>query len=120
MKIECPICPIVKKGIINYFTDLRFIRTPEFKTKAYNKHLFWSLVLTIPSMFLLFLLTDLETTQILWQVFVAGFGAYSVNFVREWVRGKFFGSEWDNVDINMGSYGGVLGGIISVIIYKLI
>jgi hypothetical protein len=120
MKITCPICPVIKKNVITYFTDIKFITTPEFITKAYNKHLLWSFVLTIPSMLLLIFFFDLDDVGVPFQLFVGGFGAYSFNFLREWVRRKFYGIEWDQVDIHMGSYGGILGAAITTLLLKLI
>ena len=118
MKIECPICPVIKKNVIAYFTDIKFIKTHEFITRAYDKHLLWSFALTIPCMLLLIFFFDLDDVGVPFQLFVGGFGAYVVNWVREWVRGKLYGIEWDQVDIHMGSYGGILGAAITLAILK--
>jgi hypothetical protein len=117
MKIQCPICPVIKKNVIAYFTDIKFITTREFVTKAYNKHLFWSLILTVPSIIVLILFFDLDDVGVPFQLFVGGFGAYFVNGVREWVRSKLYGIEWDQVDIHMGSYGGILGALLATLIF---
>ena len=120
MKIQYPICPVIKKNVITYLTDIKFIKTPEFITRAYYKHLLWSFVLTIPSVLVLILFFDLDDVGVPFQLFVGGFGAYFVNGVREWVRGKLYGTEWDQVDIHMGSYGGILGAAIALAILKFL
>ena len=69
---------------------------------------------------MLILFFDLDDVGVLFQLFVGGFGAYVVNWVREWVRGKLYGIEWDQVDIHMGSYGGILGAAIALAILKFL
>ena len=45
-----------------------------------------------------------------WAVLLFGwFFAYGINFAREWYYGKFHGAPWDNTDLDMGSYGGIIG-----------
>jgi len=118
MKIECPICPVIKKNVIGYLTDIKYIFTKEFIPKNYHKHLGYSFVLTIPSILALIFLFDLDDVGVPFQLFVGGFGAYVVNFVREWHYGKKFNAPWDQVDIHMGSYGGILGSAVAILIYS--
>ena len=112
MKIQCPICPVIKENLINYLTDTKKIFTPDFIQQNYHKHLGYSLVLTFFAIWLLFINAHLGDTGILFPIFVGAFGAYAVNFLREWYYGKKYNAPWDWTDLNMGSYGGILGTVI--------
>ena len=114
--IECPICPIIKENFLRYVTNTKKIFTPDFIKQNYHKHLGYSLVLTFFAIWFLFLNAHLGDTGILFPIFIGGFGAYAVNFVREWYYGKFHGAPWDEVDLDMGSYGGILGAILYLLI----
>ena len=117
--IKCTICKIMWKKIKNYFLDIKKIFSPLFIKNNYHKHLFYSFILTIPSIMFLLQYFDLADTGVFFQIFIGGFGAFFVNFIREWYYGKYHGSAFDGTDINMGSYGGILGAIVAIIIYKL-
>lgn len=112
MKIECPICPVLVEGVKKYITDLQFFFKKQFILNNYHKHFFISLALTIPSMFILDTLFNLKDTGIFFHLFVGGFGGYFVNGVREWFYGRKYNAPWDQTDIHMGSYGGVIGALI--------
>ena len=118
MKITCPICPVIKKNVIGYLTDVKYIFTKDFIPKNYHKHLGYSLVLTIPSILVLIFFFDLDDVGVLFQLFVGGFGAYAVNFLREWYYGKKYNAPWDQVDIHMGSYGGIIGTAVVILSLK--
>jgi hypothetical protein len=113
---ECTICKGVKDAVVRYITDTKIIFTPDFKKQAYNLHFYCSIVLTYLSMMLLTKYAHLEDTGIFFHLFIGGFGAYCVNFLKEWVWSKYYGSPWDDTDINMGSYGGILGAILFLIL----
>lgn len=110
--IEFTIFPVIKRSIVNYISDVKKFFTPEFKQEAYYLHFICSIVLTYLSMVLLFKYCDLEGTGIFFNLFVGGFGAYSANWFKEWVWAKFYNSNWDNTDIHMGSYGGIVAAIL--------
>ncbi len=118
--IECTICPILWNNIKKYLTDTTKIFTKDFITKNYYKHLAYSFVLTIPSIIFLMHYAHLADTGLFFQSFIGGFGAYGVNFVREWYYGKFYGAPWDETDLNFGSYGGILGALVGVLIYSML
>jgi hypothetical protein len=107
--IECPICPIIKQNIINYISDIKKIFTPNFVKQNYHKHLGYSAVFTFFAIWFLFQFAHLQDTGILFPLFIGGFGAYCVNWVREWYYGKKYDAPWDDTDPNMGSYGGIIG-----------
>jgi hypothetical protein len=115
--IECPICPVIVQRTKNYITDLQYIFKPEFISKNYHKHLLYSYILTIPTMLILLQWFHLADTGLFFQSFVGTFGAGAVNFVREWYYGKYHGAPYDGVDVNMGSYGGLLGALTAVLIF---
>jgi hypothetical protein len=106
---ECTICPIIKQNIINYISDTKKVFAPGFVKQNYHKHLGYSVVLTFFAIWFLFEFAHLQDTGIFFQLFLGGFGAYGVNWVREWFYGKFYGAPWDDTDVNMGSYGGIVG-----------
>lgn len=116
MKIECPICPVIKENILKYVTDTKKIFTSEFVQQNYHKHLGYSLVLTFFAIWLLFVNAHLGDTGILFPIFVGGFGAYVVNWVRERYYAKKYNAPWDQVDVHMGSYGGVLGAVVFLLV----
>jgi hypothetical protein len=118
--IECPICPVIWERFKNYFLDMRKGFTKDFITKNYHKHLGYSFVLTIPTIMFLMQYAHLADTGLFFQTFVGGFGAYGVNFVREWYYGKKYNAPWDETDLNFGSYGGILGALVAVFIYSML
>ena len=117
---ECTICPIIKQNIINYISDVKKIFTPDFVKQNYHKHLGYSTVLTFFSIWFLFEFAYLGDTGVLFQLFIGGFGAYCVNWVREWYYGKKYNAPWDDTDPNMGSYGGILGASLFLIFQYLL
>lgn len=118
--IECTICPILWNNLKNYLTDTTKIFGKDFVKQNYHKHLFYSLVLTIPSIIFLMHYANLADTGLLFQTFVGGFGAYGVNFVREWYYGIKYKAPWDWTDLNMGSYGGIIGALVGVLLYSIL
>lgn len=112
MKIEYPICPVLFKGVKRYITDVQHFFGKQFVLNNYHKHFFISLALTIPSMFILDRLFDLQDTGTFFHLFVGGFGGYFVNGVKEWFYSRKYNAPWDQTDIHMGSYGGVIGALI--------
>lgn len=117
--IKCTICKIMWKKIKNYFLDIKKIFNPLFIKNNYHKHLFYSFLITIPTILVMLNYVDLANTGLFFQIFIGGFGAFFVNFIREWYYGKYHNSPYDGTDINMGSYGGITGTIVAIIIYKL-
>jgi len=113
--MECPICPILWNNIKSYVLDTTKIFTKAFIKENYYKHLLYSMVLTFFSMWFLLLHADLADTGLAFQLFIGGFGAYCVNFAREWYYGKFHGAPWDPTDLNFGSYGGIIGALLAVL-----
>jgi hypothetical protein len=113
--MECTICPILWNNIKKYLTDTTKIFTKDFIKQNYHKHLLYSLVLTFFSMWFLLAHVDLADTGILFQLFVGGFGAWVVNFVRERYYTKKYNAPFDFTDINMGSYGGIIGALLVVL-----
>lgn len=113
--IECPICPVIWGNIKKYLTDTTKTFTKDFITQNYYKHLLYSLVLTFFSMWLLLLHADLANTGMPFQLFVGGFGAYIVNWLRERHYAKKYNAPFDYTDINFGSYGGILGALLAVL-----
>jgi hypothetical protein len=113
--MECPICPILWNNIKKYLTDTTKIFNKAFIKENYYKHLLYSLVLTFFAMWFLLLHADLADTGMPFQLFVGGFGAYGVNFVREWYYGIKYKAPFDFTDLNMGSYGGILGALLAVL-----
>jgi len=114
--IECTICPIIKQNIINYVLDIKKIFTPDFVKQNYHKHFGYSIVLTFFSIWLLFLYAHLGDTGVFFQLFIGGFGAYGVNWIREWYYGYRYNAPWDDTDPNMGSYGGIIGALLAILI----
>lgn len=115
MKIKCTICSGIKSAVIRYVTDTKKIFTPEFKSKAYNLHFFCSIPLAYLSMMLLAKFAHLDGTGVFFYLFIGGFGAYWANFLKEWIWSKYYGFPWDDTDINMGSYGGIVAAILFLI-----
>jgi hypothetical protein len=113
--IECPICPILLNNIKKYLTDTTKIFGKDFVKQNYHKHLGYSLVLTFFAMWFLLAHAHLADTGMAFQLFVGGFGAYCVNFVREWYYSKYHNAPWDFTDLNMGSYGGIIGALLAVL-----
>jgi hypothetical protein len=113
--MECPICPILWNNIKNYVSSLKYFFTKDFITENYYKHFLYSLVLTFFSIWFLLQHAHLADTGMPFQLFIGGFGAYAVNFVREWYYAKFKGAPWSFIDLNFGSYGGIIGALLAVL-----
>lgn len=118
--MEVTFWPGLRDGIIKFFTDMKFFFTKDFVKQNYHKHFLYSLVLTIPCILLMLKFMHLADTPILFQVFVGGFGAKAVNWVREWFYGVKYKAPWSEEDINFGTYGGIIGASIAVVLYSLI
>lgn len=117
--IKCSICSIILGKTKNYFLDMKKIFGPLFIKNRYHLHLWLSFLLTIPTILFMMNYMHLADTGIFFQTFIGAFGAGAVNFVREWYYGKVYGAPYDATDINMGSYGGLLGALVAVFIYPL-
>jgi hypothetical protein len=119
MKLEdiCPICSSVKDGVLKYIIDTHYIITPKFITNRYYLHLLCSFVLSFFAVWFLIEFAHLAETPIWFQLFVGGFGAFAVNFVREMVYEELYGAQFDWTDINFGSYGGILGALLAIFIF---
>jgi hypothetical protein len=115
---ECSICPILKDNIIRYVTNTKKIFTPDFVKQNYHKHVGYSLVLTFFAIWFLFAFAHLGDTGNFFPVFVGGFGAYAVNWLREAYYNYKSKDEikFDQTDINMGSYGGIIGAILYLLL----
>ena len=118
--IECTICPIIKQNIINYILDIKKIFTPDFIKQNYYKHLGYSLVLTFFSIWLLFTYAHLGETGNFLPIFLGGFGAYAVNGLREGYYQQYHQAPFNQTDVNMGSYGGILGANLFLIFQYLL
>ena len=118
MKLEdiCPICPMIKEGVLRYLTDTQYLFTSKFITNRYYLHLLCSCVLSFFSIWLLIAFTQLGGTPVWFQLFLGGFGAFGVNFLREMVYEELYGAPFDWTDVNFGSYGGVLGALLTTLI----
>jgi hypothetical protein len=118
MFIECPICPIIVQNAKEYVLNTKFFFSPDFVKKRYHKHFGYSVVLTFFSIWFLFKFAYLGDTGNIFPIFVGGFGAFWVNWVREWYYAKYYKAPWDDVDIHMGSYGGIFGTILFLFTYS--
>lgn len=119
MKVTCPICPILLKNIKDYVLNIGKIFSPEFIKNNYHKHLSYSLVLTYFTVLILLSYFHLNDTPVLFKLVVGGFGAFAVNWVREWYKAKQ-GNPFDIVDVHMGSYGGIIAAYLSNLTFNLI
>ena len=117
MFIECPICPVIVQNAKEYVLNTKFFFSPDFVKKRYHKHFGYSLVLTFFSIWFLFKFAYLGDTGYFFPIFIGGFGAFAVNWVREWYYGIKYKAPWDDVDIHMGSYGGIVGTILFLLTY---
>jgi len=114
--IQCTICPIIKSVVVKYITDTKNFFSKDFITRGYYLHFGCSVVLTFLSMWFLFEYAHLADTGTSFQLFIGAFGAYGANYIKEWIWAKFYGSEWDETDLNFGSYGGIIGALLAIII----
>lgn len=115
--MECTICPMLRDGIVKFFSDMQFFFTKDFIKQNYHKHFLYSLVLTIPSIWFAYEYMYLRDTGIGFTIFLGGFGARAVNFAREWYYGIRYKAPWSWEDINFGTYGGIIGAIIAILIF---
>lgn len=127
-KFTCSICADVWKGFLMYFTTSKYFFTEDFKTKNYYKHFLYSIGINTLLILSLFFITNLAGTGIFFQLFLGGFLAYSYNFVREWwIASRYVDKDglgdpklFSFEDIIFGSYGGIVGSVIAIVIYNII
>lgn len=114
------------KDILGFFlafiTSTKYFFKKEFITELYYKHFGYSLVLTLPCIYLLMMFAYLKDTPLLFQCFIGGGGAFTVNWVRELIKENNAQKEgwkyhFDYVDIYFGTYGGI---VATIIIYLLL
>ena len=115
--MEVTIWPMLRDGIVKFFTDMKFFFTKDFIKENYCKHFLYSLVLTIPSIWFAYEYMYLKDTGIGFTIFLGGFGARAVNFCKEWYHGIKYKAPWSWEDINFGTYGGIIGAIIAILIF---
>jgi hypothetical protein len=111
--MKASIWPMLRDGIVKFFSDTQFFFTKDFTEQNYQKHFLYSLVLTIPSIWFMYEYMELAATPIWFHIFMGGFGAKAVNFVREWYYGIKYNTPCSWEDINFGTYGGIIGAIIA-------
>jgi len=103
---------IVLEGIKDYFTSVKYFFKPEFKTKSYNLHFYYSILIGLVLMFGMFWLTPLSTVGILPQCIFGAFIAFGFNYVKEWIWKALYNIEPDFRDIYFGSYGGIVATLL--------
>lgn len=118
--VECTICSMIWEKIKNYFMDMTKIFGPLFIKNRYHLHMGLSFLLTVPSILFMMFFMNLDGTGLPFQVFLGGFGAFGVNFIRELIYEEIYKAPYDRTDVNMGSYGGLLGALVAVYIYTLL
>lgn len=110
---------IVFKGILMYFTSVKYFFKPEFIAKSYDRHLYLSYIINIFVMIAMFEFTTLRDTPFYFHVVVGGALMLGLNFVKEWVWQAFFKIEHDFLDMFFGSYGGLLSSTLVSIFYSV-
>jgi hypothetical protein len=115
--MEVTFWPGLRDGVIKFFSDMKFFFKKDFITQNYYKHFAYSIVLMIPCMWFMLNYMHLADTPFAFQVFVSGFGAKAINWVREWYYGIKYKAPWSDEDINFGTYGGIIAGIIGALIF---
>jgi len=109
---------IIVQAILSYFTSVKYFFKPEYKAQSYDLHFYYSILVGIPCLFFAFHFMDLNSTPLLFKMFLGGFFLYCVNFYREWHRALFHGIKEDFVDMYFGSYGGIVAALIVELIYN--
>lgn len=115
--ISCPICIPVVKGILNYFVSLKFLFSKDFIKENYYKHFGYSVLI---SFFLILFLREfcyLNTTPLLFNLFIGGFTLFIINGVRESKLEDKYGAPFSWNDIFFGAHGGVLGAYLCTLIF---
>lgn len=122
MFIECTICSSLVNNVKNYILDITKIFTPAFETENYYKHLEYSALIAVPWILFLLRFAHLADTGLFFPVFIGGFSLFAVNWIREaYLNYKSKGEiPYDITDVNMGSYGGILGAVIAMVLNHLI
>jgi len=121
VEITCSACIPVLKGIIQYFTDIKYFFKPEFKTERYYLHFFLSLAIALPIIAGLLFMSHLETTPLLYQIFIGAFITYGINWHRENKKmDPEKGVPFSQTDVNFGSYGGAIAPLIIKLILLLV
>jgi hypothetical protein len=115
--MKVTIWPMLRNGIVKFFSDMKFFFTGDFIKQNYYKHFLYSLILAIPIVWFAFEYMELKDTGIGFTIFLGGFITRTINWLREWYYGSFHEAPWSNEDINFGTYGGIIGTIITILIF---
>lgn len=110
--MESTFFPMLRDGIIKFFSDLKFFFKKDFIKQNYYKHFVYSLMLTVFCIWFMLNYMHLADTPNWFHIFIGGLGARIVNFAREWYYGIKVKALLSWEDINFGTYGGILAAII--------
>jgi hypothetical protein len=104
-----------------------FVRIAEvFDGKFFSQRRYLHFLVSGVAIFFIFFfgngVKDLQLEYIPWfiKIVFSWMAAYIVNYTREWYYGKFHGAPWDNTDLDMESYGGILGASLFLILQYLL
>lgn len=109
---------ILKAPFVNFFN----IFNKDFYKERRDLHFAFSFAIVLLFLVIGDIVKELQIDQLpFWFILLLGWIlAYGINFVREWYYGKFHGAPWDNTDLDMGSYGGILGASLFLILQYLL
>jgi hypothetical protein len=107
-------------GFKDYFTTVKYFNKPEFKTKGYNLHFYYSLVIGLVVMFGMFWFTPIEDISLASQIVIGGFIGWGMNFFKEWLWVVRYGVQPDFKDIYFGSYGVIVSTLLIALLWFIL
>ena len=106
------ILPEIKNWIKTYITGFRYFFHKDFIEENYIKHFLYSVLIGILLLFPLCLLESFRETQLIFKIIFGGILLYAINWIREDNKRRKYKAPFSQLDINFGSYGGIISAIL--------
>jgi hypothetical protein len=106
------ILPEIKNWIKTYITGFRYFFHKDFIEENYIKHFLYSVLIGILLLSPLCLLESFRETQLIFKIIFSGTLLYAINWIREDNKRRKYKAPFSQLDINFGSYGGIISAIL--------
>lgn len=114
--MECPICPHIKNGVIKYVTTAKLFFSKKFITDNYYKHFLLTLLIFTPLSYYINDFTGWDIYDFIPYSMCLGIFGFTMNFFYEWYMAAYKDCLFDYNDVIFGSYGAIIGAIISIVV----
>ena len=110
--IQFTILPEIKNWIKIYITGFRYFFHKDFIKENYYKHFLYSILIGFLLLSPLCLLESFRETQLIFKTILGGILLYAINWIREDNKRIKYKAPFSQLDVNFGSYGGIISAIL--------